>query len=588
LNIARAPLYWRTLRQLRPRQIVWRALRLLQRRLPVHLAGGAAALVVDAANILKMRDALLGWGDTDPEGRIRRAREIAGGNFRFVGQEVRLAHVDWRARHVSHLWTFHLHYFDYAVDLAWAYRHTGEKAFLERLELLVSDWIEQSPPGNSDSWHPYPTSLRVVNWIKAYILVGEKLNPRVGTALLASLRQQIEFLSRRLEWDLLANHLLKNLKALAVAGLFFTSPATGRPGSRAWGVNMRRLRIELSEQILSDGGHFERSPMYHAVVLEDVLELIGFFRSCSVDTSMLPFDRIRTMAPAYARLSRPDGTLHRFNDSADDGAPPRPRLLRQVKAILEEDLFTPDGAWSLPATGYFGFLDSQLGERMVVDCGPIGPRHQPAHAHCDLLSFELDIGGHPLIVDSGLAGYEGHPLRAYVRSTRAHNTVASVGQEQCEMWGTFRVAGRAEPLSATIDPDDPFTFVGSYRPYAPREARHTRTIKRTPGGWLILDRLTKWPENARSYLHIHPDWRVEVVNDGLSVLATFADCTITIETFGMQALSVLMGESDPPQGWFCPRFGSMIPAPVLECVLATADGESGYEIRSGTPTSQVM
>jgi len=36
----------------------------------------------------------------------------------------------------------------------------------------------------------------------------------------------------------------------------------------------RLLARELREQILPDGGHFERSPMYHAILLKDVLDLL--------------------------------------------------------------------------------------------------------------------------------------------------------------------------------------------------------------------------------------------------------------------------------------------------------------------------
>ncbi|MFH0726549.1 MAG: heparinase II/III family protein [Pseudomonadota bacterium] len=32
---------------------------------------------------------------------------------------------------------------------------------------------------------------------------------------------------------------------------------------------------EMDEQILPDGGHFERSPMHHAMILEDCLDLLN-------------------------------------------------------------------------------------------------------------------------------------------------------------------------------------------------------------------------------------------------------------------------------------------------------------------------
>jgi hypothetical protein len=36
---------------------------------------------------------------------------------------------------------------------------------------------------------------------------------------------------------------------------------------------------EIGEQILPDGGHFERSPMYHAMILEDCLDLLNICAS---------------------------------------------------------------------------------------------------------------------------------------------------------------------------------------------------------------------------------------------------------------------------------------------------------------------
>ena len=35
------------------------------------------------------------------------------------------------------------------------------------------------------------------------------------------------------------------------------------------------LRRELPEQFLHDGGHFERSPMYHALLTHGLLDLVN-------------------------------------------------------------------------------------------------------------------------------------------------------------------------------------------------------------------------------------------------------------------------------------------------------------------------
>ena len=61
------------------------------------------------------------------------------------------------------------------------------------------------------------------------------------------------------------------MKALIFAGLFFEGPDADR-----WvGLGLKILSKELNEQILEDGGHFELSPMYHSIILEDLLDIIN-------------------------------------------------------------------------------------------------------------------------------------------------------------------------------------------------------------------------------------------------------------------------------------------------------------------------
>src|SRR5690606_26497950 len=130
--------------------------------------------------------------------------------------------------------------------------------------------------------------------------------------------------------------------------------------------------------------------------------------------------------------------------------------------------------------------------------------------HCDLLSFELDLAGRPVVVDSGVSGYDGDPLRGYVRSTRAHNTVSIAGKEQSEVWATFRMARRAEVESASCtETRDGFRFEGAYRPYHDSSALHQRVITKENGSWIVTDTVmgaTGAP--LQSFLHLHPDFRV--------------------------------------------------------------------------------
>ena len=67
--------------------------------------------------------------------------------------------VNWNPTDRSLLWRFHLHYFHWAPALA--------STDPPRVAAIIDDWIAANPPGGAPAWHPYPTSLRLVNWIQA-------------------------------------------------------------------------------------------------------------------------------------------------------------------------------------------------------------------------------------------------------------------------------------------------------------------------------------------------------------------------------------------------------------------------------------
>jgi uncharacterized heparinase superfamily protein len=563
----------RTVRGLRWRQWAYRPLRRLQARLGAPPAPAAAA--TDDVRAARMRAVWEAAGPGDPAERVRRAREVAAGRFDFVGHAETLAAPDWRARPVSPLWTYNLHYFGYAADLAWAWRETGDAAFARCFETLAGGWMEQTAGGRGPGWEPYALSLRVVSWMRARLLFGPALSAGFGARLDASVHGQLAFLGRRLEWHILANHLQKNLHALVLGGLFFT-------GSRAaaWRTGgLRRLWRELFEQVLPDGGHFERSPMYHAIALGDFLELVALLDACGVPVPAAARERVRRMAAAWTCLSRPGGQPHLFNDAAEDVAPDGAALHRLAVLALGAAPERPRGAWALPDTGYFGWEGP--GERVVVDCGPPGPRYQPGHAHCDALSFELDLGGHPVVVDSGTRGYDGDPLREYVRSTRAHSTVEIGGREQSEVWGTFRVGRMARVRAGEVPADGAgeFRFSGECRPYHDRRAAHLRRLERRGGAWRVEDRV-RGAAGAplRAFIHFHPAFELRV--DGDAAVATSAGATVGVRTWGADRLRVARGELDPAQGWHAPRFGAAVPAPVLVLEIDHNDERGfGFELR---------
>jgi uncharacterized heparinase superfamily protein len=186
-------------------------------------------------------------------GAAHAASMLAGDEFSFMCERHRIRGPgDWDNPRWPRLWLYNLHYFD---DL-----HAAQAPARAAWHgALIARWIAENPPGRRVGWEPYPTSRRILSWVK-FALRGGTLTP----AALHSLAVQVRWLRQRLEWHLGGNHLLANALALLCAGAFFEGPEAD-----AWLAQGRRLVArELAAQILPDGGHYERSPMYHALVLQ--------------------------------------------------------------------------------------------------------------------------------------------------------------------------------------------------------------------------------------------------------------------------------------------------------------------------------
>ena len=78
------------------------------------------------------------------------------------------------------------------------------------------------------------------------------------------------------------------------------------------------------------------------------------------------------------------------------------------------------------------------GATVMIDCAPMGFGSIAAHAHADMLSFQLYDNGEPLLTDGGTYLYHcGATDRDLRRSELMHNTIAVSGHPQGEMRGAF-------------------------------------------------------------------------------------------------------------------------------------------------------
>ena len=423
--------------------------------------------------------------------------------------------IPWSSRAFPRLWVYHLNYCDFVnLDLS----RPEDRPVLRKALKIMADWCAQNSTGLEAGWEPYPLSRRVVNWLK-FLLRNASLLEAIGqktavVEILSSLRCQALALERTLEFHLRANHLLKNIKALMFAGALLETCDS----KRWWARGATLLEEQLGEQILRDGGHFERSPMYHAEVLDDLLDLqtLAGASGRPLPCATMLSKSIGRMADFLAAMLHPDGEIALFNDSAFEVAPEPWELLertgrqRAAPAGPEEELRV------LRDTGYATIREPSTKSCLVFDCGPVGPDYQPGHAHCDVLSYELSLNSRRVVVDTGVSTYEICLERHYERSTAAHNTLRIDGEEQAEIWASFRVGRRPKVSSIESGQINGFRFVrGSHQAYQRLGIVHAREIISCPGNcWVVVDCLQgNRSHHIESFVHFHPDVEVEASRD---------------------------------------------------------------------------
>jgi len=511
----------------------------------------------------------------------------------FLGEPRSLAWpIAWNSPSYPRLWQFNLHYFDWLredLDHRYATGHWSAAA-LDRLWLLT-DWIDRNPLGQYDGWHPYPTSLRLVNWTWLLAACPHLASPAVQR----SLWWQLCHLNHYQETFFGGNHWFENLAALIIAGLNFTGGRAEALVSRA----VQNLTQQLTVQILADGGHYERSPMYHLLLLKRLGEVMVALQSAGQPVPPSLASHLAAMTRFAQGLRLANGTYPLWNDCAYDIAEPLDEVVAWGRALLRPDPqplsafnqrliqsaprpapgleldLKPAAMTVLPASGY-GLWRSGSAAEISVDVAPPCPAALPAHAHADCLSLDLHWKGQPLIVETGTSQYGNDARRQQERGTLSHNTIAlaSPGAEaqvfdQTQVWGGFRAARKAQPRHLSWGQTAGWCWLGAgHDGYDWLGAGHHRWLGTAQGpdftlvicDWLWAQSPYRWLHR----LHLGPTVACTPMGPGWHLTLGSDRFHLTLLVLGLSP----SGPSPPvtelsPDSWYAPRFGCRQPRSVL-------------------------
>jgi hypothetical protein len=457
----------------------------------------------------------------------------AGFTFLNLSKSFNDSEIDWGFLQYGKLWNYNLHYMDYLLQ-----PDMGKERGLQ----LIHEFLQNLTP-KSTALEPYPISVRGINWIKFLNRYGIH-DPKINHSLFMQYNRLVD----NLEYHLLGNHLLENGFSLLFGACYLND-------QRLYIKAKTILKTELEEQVLADGGHFERSTMYHQIVLDRLLDNINLLQNNEKfndqsDLLDLMLTKGSLMLQWLNAMTFSNGLIPMVNDSAPEVAPSTKELnqyavrlgITSETAIDEINQHT-----KLSESGYRRFNGSA--HECIIDVGSIGPDYQPGHAHADTFSFTLCHLSKPVIVDTGISTYEKNNRRQLERSTCSHNTVQVRSNDSSEVWGGFRVARRAKIIFLQ---ENSTKITARHDGYKHLGIIHERTFENADNCLIITDANTGSQKDLLvARIHLHPDIRFQLINNTISTEG------LKIEFQGHQVIGL-------SEYRYAAQYNTLIPSKVVE------------------------
>ena len=460
-------------------------------------------------------------------GDAGRGADIVQGVFDLAGQRLANPAPLWAPAGAGAAWLGELHGFGWLRDL----RATGGDGARRAARELVGAWLERHGRWSALAWDPSIGGRRLGNWLGCYEFFAASAAVDYRHRLFRSMARQAQHLHRVLPAGLAGAELIAALKGLIVAGACL-------PGGEAW--KRRGLAIlerELPRQILTDGGHVERSPAHHLAVLRDLIDLRATLHKAEIHRSGEPKDSdpsgdshggqfgvpaalheaIERMAPALRMFQHGDGGLALFNGACEDEG-------WRVDMVLQRAGGRRRALRDAPESGFQRLRAGRA--TVLVDAGTPPPPGLDATAHAGTSAIEFSIGRERLIVNCGARADDPAWCRAQ-RTTAAHSTLVLGDTNSSQVLAGPGLERRAEITRCRREDFEGATWLevvhDGYRHGFGHI--HRRRIYLTADGGDLRgeDRLDPCRRSARAApfairFHLHPDVQAGLSQDGAAAI----------------------------------------------------------------------
>lgn len=430
-----------------------------------------------------------------------------------------------------------------------AYIITQKEEYAKEVIDNINDWIDKNPLMYTVNWTcAMDVSIRAINWMYALMFIKDSkyLDDHFAVKVYESLYQHAFFISVNQESQIpySNNHYVSDIVGLLYLGCFFDSCFRGRQWKK---YALKEFYKEIRAQILSSGVHYEKSISYHRLMVElnsytaSMLERQGVAHPDDIKnaiSSMYDFSLVYTKLNRYAPMAgdnddgrflpfikrdfRDHAYLNDFN-SLENRLTSVSCVSSFTASVCSNKTFCDDGFAVIQSDDAYLFVSNGEYSKFPKDTD----MQISTHTHNDILSFELSLFGHDLIVDPGTYLYTSSPEdRNIFRSTSKHNTIVVDNEEQNVLSpnNVFLISRNSN--SDKLRAQDT-CIMGSYETIRGGMI-HSRKLELRQGKLEILDSVNKVGKNhiGKIYFHFAEGVQPQIIEGAIKIL--FNDLYVSI------------------------------------------------------------
>lgn len=372
------------------------------------------------------------------------------------------------------IWEINKQYF--LLQLAIAYKKTNNDIFLIKCESEMSEWVDDNKKYETINWcSNLEMSIRNINWIFTLSLIGEYIKPELKERLLDSMASQANFIMNRLSlYSSANNHLIGEITFLLLASYFLRCD----DGKKWRKVSLKLLNEQIENQFYNDGINKEQSINYQLHTMEFYILSMIVLKENGENVSPTIEKLIKKSLEYINDISESNGWIFNIGDQDSGNIIKISSRDNEILDILHlgavyyndknlistKKKYFSNKAYFLLGEDYVKFskeiyisptcrieriyeeggayyVKRKLNNKwcsLYIDYGTIGMAPLYAHAHSDILSFNLNISEKPIFTDMGTYTYDmKEGWRDYFRGSSAHNTIKINGKNQFEFLGPF-------------------------------------------------------------------------------------------------------------------------------------------------------